>query len=147
MLLLTKRPYTLDDASRIQAGMTAGEVEALVGKPYRPLHIDPLCVFVPILNVRANGERMVDAIGVVPSASLYGPGLSGYILHSPQEQFPTRFGQHTGHYELRLANELSLVVFYDQADRVSEVFALPTTIQPGDLIERVRWLLKTHVGW
>lgn len=138
-LLQANVKYTQEAASLVQVGMTPAEVEEVLGKP-TPL---ASCVFSPIAKMREDGELKVDAIGITPSFYPIGPGLPGHILHTKQEEFPTYFGQiSTERYEFRLAEGLSIAVLYDHQDRVARVFALPTTIQPGDSWVRVKWLVS-----
>ncbi|MFO0813999.1 MAG: hypothetical protein U0796_12305 [Gemmatales bacterium] len=150
LLLVGNVRYTVETAALIRVGMSPAEVEAVAGKA------SPLlgCVFTPILKTRENGEQKIDALGITSSFRItptsyrpLGPGLPAHVLHSPQEEFPTYFGQVTSQrYEFRLADELSIVVFYDKNDRVAKVYALPTTIQPGNWWVRMKWHLSQMLG-
>lgn len=143
LLLVGNVRYTIETAALIQVGMSPAEVEAVVG-PATPVMG---CIFTPILKTRATGEQQVDAIGISPSFYPLGPGRLAHILHSPQEEFPTDLGKlTTERYEFRLADELSIVVFYDKNDRVAKVYALPTTIQPGNWWVRMKWHLSQMLG-
>jgi len=123
--------------------MTPSEVEDILGKPSSLAG----CVFTPIAKMREDHEMKVDAIGITPTYGPLGPGLPGHILHTRQEEFPTYFGQMTGQrYDFWLARDVSMVVLYDHQSRVAKVFALPTTIEPGDPIVRLQWYVARLLG-
>ncbi len=142
-LLITRDRFTHNTASLIKVGMTPSEVEGILGQPSALAG----CVFTPITKLREDHELKVDAIGITPTFYPLGPGLPGYILHSRQEEFPTYFGQLTGQrYDFWLAKDVSMVVLYDNQSRVAHVFALPTTIKPGNLWIRMQWYLSQLLG-
>lgn len=123
--------------------MTPTEVENILGKPTALAG----CVFTPIARMREDHEMKVDAIGITPSFYPLGPGLPSHILHSKQEEFPTSFGQiTTERYDFWLAHDVSMVVLYDHQSRVAKVFALPTTIEPGNVWVRLQWYLSQLLG-
>ncbi len=143
LLLVGNVRYTIETAALIRVGMSPADVEAVVGKA------TPLwgCFLTPMVKFRDDGDPKVDAIGITPGSPFFGPGRPAHILHSPQEEFPTDLGKlTTERYEFRLANELSIVVFYDKNDRVAKVYALPTTIQTGNWWVRVKWHLSQMLG-
>lgn len=140
---------TFERAARVQVRMERAEVEAILGKPNRLEG----CVFVPIVKTREDRSEKVDAIGIVPSFYPIGPGLESYTLHSPQEEFPAHFGQHSFEsHAFWLDRSCSVVVFFGAGDRVAKFFVLPTTIERGDVWVRMQWMVsqwweRVRRGW
>lgn len=143
-LLINDNRISYESAQLIKIGMLPAEVEQILGEPY-PL---PGHVFTPISVTREDGEPKVDAIKITPSFYPIGPGLPSYTLHSRQEEFPTFFGQTNPAYRYNfwLTKSCSILVFYDSDERVTRVFALPTTVEPGNPFERLQWYVTRCLG-
>lgn len=138
--LVSENRVTFDSARLITVGMSPSDVESILGEPYALAG----CVFTPIAVIREDGEPKVDGLMVTPSFYPLGPGLPSYTLHSRQEEFPSYFGQTlpSNRCQFWLTKSCSIVVFYDQGDRVAKVFALPTTVKPGDPVVRLKWFVS-----
>lgn len=126
--------YTPEQAAHIRPGMSRQAVETHLGQPSRlEGH-----VFVPV-QVFRDGEYFVDDIMFVSTFFPAGPGLPRHTLHSRQEECWTDWNGDGRHWSLWLGNTCSIVVIYNQADRVEKVYALRTTTTPGDLWEQLKW--------
>jgi hypothetical protein len=143
-LLINNNRITYESATLIKVGMSPAEVVQILGEPY-PL---PGHIFTPIAVTREDGEPKVDAIKITPAFYPIGPGLPSYTLHSRQEEFPPFFGQTnpTNRYNFWLTKSCSILVFYDSNEQVTRVFALPTTVEPGNPFERLQWYVSRLLG-
>jgi len=144
-LLVTNNRISYTSAKLIQVGMSASEVAQILGQPYSL----PGCIFTPVLAIREDGEPKVDGIKITPIYSPIGPGLPSYTLHSRQESaFSTHFSQISSgdQYHFWLNKPCSILVFYDRNERVSKVFSLPTTMEPGNPFVRLQWYVSRLLG-
>lgn len=143
--LLSSHPrITFKIANDIKVGMSPSEVEQILGQPYQLAGH----TFSPVAVTREDGELKVDAIKITPSFYPIGPGLPSYTLYSRQEEFPTFFGKTNpaNRYNFWLTQSCSILVFYGRDERVTNVFALPTTVEPGNPLIRLKWYFTQLLG-